>query len=597
MDIIREKLKLLPNKPGCYLMKNSNNEIIYVGKAKNLSNRVKSYFTGKHNVKTEKLVENIADFEYIITSSDTEAYLLEINLIKENHPKYNIMLMDDKTYPYIYLTDEESPRLIVTRDPAKFKKRVKGMLFGPYPNATAVNKTVDMLNKMYPLRKCRNIPKVKCLYYSLGQCLGPCINKIEKEKWQEIKDEIAGLLKKTSNEQLKIVEQKMNEASENLEFEKAIMYRDIIKNINELNNAQKITSNDLGNRDIFGYAIKDDLINIQVFHIRFGKVIERTGETFELIDSVDEILAQYILQFYDLNSNILPDEIVMSETANNDVISELLNVKITVPQKGDKKKLLDLVNENALNTLDTNNKIRLNKYKKTKEPLIELAKLVKIEYPKRIEIFDNSNISGQSAVSGMVVYIDGIPSKKDYRKFKIKTVKGADDFHTMIEVITRRYSRLLQEEKQMPNLLILDGGEPQVKAAKMALENIGVNINLIGLVKDDNHKTRAIVTKDLEEINIDKHSALFLLLEAMQEEVHRFAITYFRSKAAKEVTKSILDNIEGIGKKRKIKLLKAFDNIYDILNASEEEIKKTGIPKPVIENVKKKLKEIQDESH
>lgn len=597
MDIIREKLKLLPNKPGCYLMKNSNNEIIYVGKAKNLSNRVKSYFTGKHNVKTEKLVENIADFEYIITSSDTEAYLLEINLIKENHPKYNIMLMDDKTYPYIYLTDEESPRLIVTRDPAKFKKRVKGMLFGPYPNATAVNKTVDMLNKMYPLRKCRNIPKVKCLYYSLGQCLGPCINKIEKEKWQEIKDEIAGLLKKTSNEQLKIVEQKMNEASENLEFEKAIMYRDIIKNINELNNAQKITSNDLGNRDIFGYAIKDDLINIQVFHIRFGKVIERTGETFELIDSVDEILAQYILQFYDLNSNILPDEIVMSETANNDVISELLNVKITVPQKGDKKKLLDLVNENALNTLDTNNKIRLNKYKKTKEPLIELAKLVNIEYPKRIEIFDNSNISGQSAVSGMVVYIDGIPSKKDYRKFKIKTVKGADDFHTMIEVITRRYSRLLQEEKQMPNLLILDGGEPQVKAAKMALENIGVNINLIGLVKDDNHKTRAIVTKDLEEINIDKHSALFLLLEAMQEEVHRFAITYFRSKAAKEVTKSILDNIEGIGKKRKIKLLKAFDNIYDILNASEEEIKKTGIPKPVIENVKKKLKEIQDESH
>lgn len=590
MDIIREKLKLLPNKPGCYLMKNSNNEIIYVGKAKNLSNRVKSYFTGKHNVKTEKLVENIADFEYIITSSDTEAYLLEINLIKENHPKYNIMLMDDKTYPYIYLTDEESPRLIVTRDPAKFKKRVKGMLFGPYPNATAVNKTVDMLNKMYPLRKCRNIPKVKCLYYSLGQCLGPCINKIEKEKWQEIKDEIAGLLKKTSNEQLKIVEQKMNEASENLEFEKAIMYRDIIKNINELNNAQKITSNDLGNRDIFGYAIKDDLINIQVFHIRFGKVIERTGETFELIDSVDEILAQYILQFYDLNSNILPDEIVMSETANNDVISELLNVKITVPQKGDKKKLLDLVNENALNTLDTNNKIRLNKYKKTKEPLIELAKLVNIEYPKRIEIFDNSNISGQSAVSGMVVYIDGIPSKKDYRKFKIKTVKGADDFHTMIEVITRRYSRLLQEEKQMPNLLILDGGEPQVKAAKMALENIGVNINLIGLVKDDNHKTRAIVTKDLEEINIDKHSALFLLLEAMQEEVHRFAITYFRSKAAKEVTKSILDNIEGIGKKRKIKLLKAFDNIYDILNASEEEIKKTGIPKPVIENVKKEIK-------
>ena len=596
MDIIKEKLKLLPQLPGCYLMKNADGEIIYVGKAKNLANRVKSYFTGKHNLKTEKLVENIRDFEYIITSSDTEAYLLEINLIKENHPKYNIMLMDDKTYPYIYLTDEKDPRLIVTRDPAKYKKRAKGALFGPYPNATAVNKTVDMLNKLYPLRKCRNVPKTKCLYYSLGQCLAPCINKVEKEEYAKIKAEIIALLKKGNSEQIKLIEQKMNEASENLEFEKAIMYRDIIKNLDELNNQQKMTSNDLGNRDIFGYAIKNDLINIQVFHVRFGKVIMRSGETFELVDSVDEMLTSYILQFYQLPSNIIPDEILIPPLDTKDILEKALSAKIIVPIIGDKKKILDLANLNALNTLDTNNQIRLNKYKKTKEPLFDLAKILNIEYPKRIEIFDNSNISGSFAVSGMVVYVDGIPSKKDYRKFKIKTVVGADDFHTMIEVITRRYIRLKEENKAFPNLLILDGGAPQVKAAQTALEKIGVKLNLMGLVKDDNHHTRAIVDNTLKEIQIEKSSPLFLLLEAMQDEVHRYAITFFRKTIAKSVTSSILDGIEGVGKMRKIKLLQSFDNIYDLLNASDEKIKALGIPKDVIERIKNKLKEQQDET-
>ena len=596
MDIIKEKLKLLPQLPGCYLMKNADGEIIYVGKAKNLANRVKSYFTGKHNLKTEKLVENIRDFEYIITSSDTEAYLLEINLIKENHPKYNIMLMDDKTYPYIYLTDEKDPRLIVTRDPAKYKKRAKGALFGPYPNATAVNKTVDMLNKLYPLRKCRNVPKTKCLYYSLGQCLAPCINKVEKEEYAKIKAEIIALLKKGNSEQIKLIEQKMNEASENLEFEKAIMYRDIIKNLDELNNQQKMTSNDLGNRDIFGYAIKNDLINIQVFHVRFGKVIMRSGETFELVDSVDEMLTSYILQFYQLPSNIIPDEILIPPLDTKDILEKALSAKIIVPIIGDKKKILDLANLNALNTLDTNNQIRLNKYKKTKEPLFDLAKILNIEYPKRIEIFDNSNISGSFAVSGMVVYVDGIPSKKDYRKFKIKTVVGADDFHTMIEVITRRYIRLKEENKAFPNLLILDGGAPQVKAAQTALEKIGVKLNLMGLVKDDNHHTRAIVDNTLKEIQIEKSSPLFLLLDAMQDEVHRYAITFFRKTITKSVTSSILDGIEGVGKMRKIKLLQSFDNIYDLLNASDEKIKALGIPKDVIERIKNKLKEQQDET-
>ena len=601
MDKIKEKLSLLPNKPGCYLMKNANGEIIYVGKAKNLANRVKSYFTasGKHNLKTNKLVENIDDFEYIITSSDVEAYLLEINLIKTNHPKYNIMLMDDKTYPYIYFTDEVHPRLIVTRDPARFQKRVKGALFGPYPNAGACSKTVEVLNKIYPLRKCKTLPKKECLYYSLGECLAPCIKKIDKEQYLKIKEEISAFLKSPNSKLYQEIENKMVIASENLDFEKAIMYRDILKNIDSLNQNQKITSNDLGNRDIFAYAIKNDLINIQVFHIRFGKVIMRSGDIFELFDDqIDDILSSYILQFYSLSSNILPDEIVIPYISNKEVLEKSLNCKITIPIKGDKKKLLDLVRENAEENLDTNNQIRLKKMKKTKEPLIELSKLLNIEYPRRIELFDNSNILGTSAVSGMVVYIDGSPSYRDYRKYKIKEVQGSDDFHTMIEVIKRRFSHVSssQDSLNLPNLLIVDGGMPQVRAANLILKEMNVNINIMGLVKDDNHRTRAIVTKDLKEIKIDKHSDLFLLLESMQDEVHRFAITFFRKTISKSMTTSILDNIEGIGKQRRMLLLKEFDNIYDILNTPKAKLKSLGLPDTIIDNLYLALKEKSEDN-
>ena len=378
----------------------------------------------------------------------------------------------------------------------------------------------------------------------------------------------------------------MYDASENMDFEKAIMYRDMLKNIKILQDKQKITSTDIGNRDIFGYYTKDDMINIQVFHIRFGKVIMRSGDVFELYGSIDEVLSSYILQFYNMSSNILPPEIIIPYIENSEILENVLDTKVIIPVKGNKKQLLDLVCDNAKNTLENRKIERLNKINKTTKTIEELGRLLNISYPKRIELFDNSNISGTSSVSAMVVYIDGMPSKKDYRKYKVKTIEGADDFHTMIEVITRRYKRVLTDNLEKPNLLIVDGGMPQVKAAKEAIYKLGItDINIMGLVKDDNHKTKAIINSQLEEINIDKKSNLFLLLEAMQNEVHRFAITFFRKTIQKSMTSSILDNIKGIGKNRKNKLLEAFDNIEEIKKASKDRLKALGLPNDVIENL------------
>ena len=589
MKDFKEKLSLVPKKPGCYQMKDSTGQIIYVGKAKVLQNRLKSYFTGAHSGKTRKLVENIDDFEYIITNSEIEAFLLELNLIKEHRPKYNIMLMDDKTYPYIYLTGEEHPRLILTRDPAKFQKRQKGKLYGPYPNVKACKDTVQFLNKIYPLRKCINIPKKECLYYSLGQCVAPCINKVEPDTYQNISTQIHKFLTSTDSELFKTIEEWMYVASDNMEFEKAIMFRDMLESIRTLHNHQKITSTDLGNRDIFGYYEENGIINIQVFHIRFGKVIMRSGEVFDIYDSIEDTLISYIMQFYKLPSNIVPDEIVIPFIENKEILEVALNCKVTIPIIGDKKKLLDLVCENAKTTIENRKKEKLIKISKTQDTITELGELLNIPYPKRIEIFDNSNIQGTSSVSAMVTYIDGVCAPKEYRKYKVKTVEGADDYHTMQEVIIRRYKRVITDNLTKPNLIIVDGGEPQVKAATLALKDINVNIPVIGLAKDDKHRTRAIVTSNLKEINIDKKSNLFLLLEAMQEEVHRFAISFFRKVQSENMVASKLDKIDGIGKMRKIKLLSTFDNIEDIKNATNDKLKSLGIPNDIIAKLKEQL--------
>lgn len=590
---IKTKLSLVPKKPGCYQMYNANNEIIYVGKAKILQNRLKSYFTGSHDAKTTRMLQDVVNFEYIITHSELEAFLLESNFIKKNRPKYNILLMDDKTYPYILITNEENPRLIMTRDVKKESKKKNQLLFGPYPNAKACRDIVEILNKAYPFRKCNNIPKKQCLYSHLNQCLAPCINECKRNDYDDIIKSASRFLNGVSDELTKQLEEKMEEASLNLEFEQAIEYRDLINSINTIVEKQTMELNDGTSKDIFGYYQRDGLVAIQVLHMRSGKIIERNGEIFDLIGSIDEAILSYIYQFYDGTNNMVPKEIIIPYLEESRILEELFKTKVIVPIKGIKKQLLDNAMTNAYNNIDNLQKMRLLQISKTKTPLEELAKLIGIEYPKTIELFDNSNIQGASAVSAMVRYVDGKPSPKEYRKYKVKTVNGPDDYHTMMEVIERRYKRLLLEEEKLPNLIIVDGGKPQVKAASTVLNNLKISdkINLIGLLKDDKHKTRGIAMTNGTELFIDKKSDLFLLLESMQDEVHRFAITFFKKTHSKNSLTSALDEIEGIGKKRKEVLLKNFETIEDIKEASVEKLKSLGFPNKVALELLEKLKQ------
>ena len=590
LEHIKAKLSLVPLKPGCYQMYNKDGIIIYVGKAKLLANRLKSYFTGSHDAKTTQMVSEVVNFEYIITRSETEAFLLEHNFIKEYRPHYNILLMDDKTYPYICLTKETHPRLIVTRDVKIRNKKNSGKLFGPYPNVTACRDTCEILNKVYPFRKCNQIPKKHCLYYDMGQCLAPCENNIKKEDYEEYITSVSKFLNGNDTVLLDLLKNKMEQASENLEFEKAIEYRNIIASVNSLMEKQTMTLNDGKTRDIFGYYVLDDKVCVQVLHMRSGRIIERNGEVFDIVDNLDDLLVSYIYTFYDSKDVLVPSEILSPYIEGINIISELLSVKTLVPVRGLKKKLVDLVCENAKNNLDNLDKLRLIKLSKTKEPLIELSQILNISYPKVIELFDNSNIQGASPISAMVTYIDGIKSPKDYRKYNIKTVVGADDYHTMQEVLTRRYTRVLKDNLRKPNLVIVDGGRPQVKAAKEIFSKLGItDIYLMGLEKDDRHRTKAIVTSDLVEIEIDKHSNLFLLLEAMQDEVHRFAITFFKETHTKNTFTSILDDIEGIGKRRKMMLLKTFNSIDEIKNSSTQKLISLGLPKKIAEELLLKL--------
>lgn len=577
---IKTKLSLVPKKPGCYQMYNAKGEIIYVGKAKILQNRLKSYFTGSHDAKTTRMLQDVVNFEYIITHSELEAFLLESNFIKKNRPKYNILLMDDKSYPYILITNEENPRLVMTRDVKKEHKKKNQYLFGPYPNAKACRDIVEILNKVYPFRKCHNIPNKACLYSHLNQCLAPCINKCSRNDYTESIKSAMRFLNGNSDELTTILKQKMEEASNNLEFEQALEYRDTINSINEIVEKQTMELNDGLSKDIFGYYSKDGLVAIQVLHMRSGKIIERSGEIFDLIGEIDEAILSYIYQFYDDTNNLVPKEIIIPYLEEYQILSELLTTKVIVPVKGIKKQLLNNVMENAKNNIDNLQKMRLIEIEKTKKPLEDLAKLLDINYPKVIELFDNSNIQGATPVSAMVRYVDGKPSYKDYRKYKVKTVKGPDDYHTMMEVIERRYKRLLAENANLPDMIIVDGGKTQVKAASIILKKLNIEneITLIGLLKDDHHRTRGMVDRNFNEIFIDKKSDLFLLLEAMQDEVHRFAITFFKTRHNKLSMTSILDEIPGIGKQRKKLLLETYGTVDEIKHTTVEKLKSLGMP-------------------
>ncbi len=580
--MIKEKLSLVPNSPGCYLMKNKDNVIIYVGKAKKLKNRLSSYFRGTHTGKTAKLVSEIVDFEYMVVGSETESLILELNLIKKYDPKYNILLRDDKSYPYIELTNDEVPRLAVVRNINR-KKKNHNRMYGPYPNVFAARSTVNLLNRIYPLRKCKNFNKKPCLYFHIGECLGYCSNNIDKTKVKEMENEIIRFLKGDDKIVVDKLKEEMYLESENLHYEKAKELKELLDYITITLAKQKVEIQDKIDRDVFGYFIDKGYISIQVFFIRGGKIIERHSKIFPLIDSEDEELTRYIAKFYEKDV-LLPREILVPSIVNNELLSDFLGINVLIPKKGVKLKLVEMANNNSKVAL--NEKFEL--IKKDEERTIEanenLKNILKLDKLDRIEIFDNSNLFGSFNVSGMVVFINGKPSKNDYRKFKI-TIDKNDDYGTMKEVIYRRYFRVLKDNLVRPDLIIVDGGIGQMHIAREVLNSLNIQIPVIGLKKDDRHATQSLLANDpIEEISIDKKSNLFYYLERMQDEVHNFTINYHKQLRSKGSLESILDNIEGIGAKRKEELLKKYKTVTQLKKLSVEELEKM-LPKKVALNM------------
>lgn len=584
---IKNKLALLPDQPGCYLMKDKNGTIIYVGKAKILKNRVRSYFTGSHNTKTERLVSEIVDFEYIVTESNIEALLLEINLIKKNDPKYNIMLKDDKTYPFLKITNEKYPRLMITRKVLKDKAHY----FGPYPDVNAANETKKLLDRLFPLRKCKPSQKTPCLYYHLGQCLCPYAFHVDPQVYKDMVEEIKNFLNGGHTEIQDQIKEKMNQAAADMEFEKAAEYRDQIRAIETVMTKQKMTNTDLVDRDIFGYATDKGWMCVQVFFVRQGKLIERDVSMFPFYNDAEEDFLTYIGQFYQENEHFIPKEVLIPDNIDKVSVEAMLDTKVLQPQRGDKKKLVKLAGKNAQVALNEKFDLIGRSEARTIGAVEKLGDAMNIPAPIRIEAFDNSNIMGTDPVSAMVVFIDGKPAKKEYRKYKIKTVKGPDDYASMREVIYRRYSRVLKEGLPFPDLIVIDGGKGQVDVAKDVLANqLGIDIPIAGLAKDDKHKTSELLFgPELNVVPLERNSQEFFLLQRIQDEVHRFAITFHRQLRSKNSFASKLDNIDGLGPKRKKMLLKEFKSLKNIQAASIDELQKVGLPKVVAENTHNEL--------
>ncbi|EGO2654833.1 excinuclease ABC subunit UvrC [Enterococcus faecalis] len=584
---IKNKLALLPDQPGCYLMKDKNGTIIYVGKAKILKNRVRSYFRGSHDTKTERLVSEIDDFEYIVTESNIEALLLEINLIHKNNPKYNIMLKDDKTYPFIKITNEKYPRLMITRKVLKDK----ALYFGPYPDVNAANETKKLLDRLFPLRKCNPSQKTPCLYYHLGQCLCPYAFDVDPQVYKDMVEEIKGFLSGGHTEIQDRLQEKMAYAAAHMEFEKAAEFRDQIKAIETVMTRQKMTNVDLIDRDVFGYAVDKGWMCVQVFFVRQGKLIERDVSIFPFYDDASEAFLTFIGQFYQENEHFVPKEVLIPDDIDKESVEALLATKILQPQRGEKKKLVKLASKNAAVALNEKFDLIVRKQERTIGAVEKLGNAMNIPATIRIEAFDNSNIMGTNPVSAMVVFIDGRPAKNEYRKYKIKTVQGPDDYASMREVIYRRYSRVLKEGLPFPDLILIDGGKGQVDVAKDVLANqLGVDIPVAGLAKNDKHKTSELLFgPNLEVVPLERNSQEFFLLQRIQDEVHRFAITFHRQLRSKNSFASKLDNIEGLGPKRKKNLLKEFKSLKNITAASVEELRKAGLPETVAKNVYRHL--------
>ncbi|EHQ90227.1 excinuclease ABC subunit UvrC [Desulfosporosinus youngiae] len=570
MDLLRQKLTLLPDKPGVYLMKDSQGQIIYVGKAKLLKNRVKSYFTGSHDGKTARLVRQITDFEYIMTDSEVEALVLECNLIKKHNPKYNILLRDDKTYPYLTITEESHPRVLVTRQ----IKKDSGKYYGPYPNATAAKEAARLLNRLFPFRKCRQMPSQPCLYYHLEQCLAPCAKKVSPDVYKVMRKEVSAFLKGDQSGILALLQEKMQKASEALQFERAKEYRDLIDDLKQLGEKQNITLNDFIDRDVLGYAITTDQMCIQVFYLRQGKLLARDSFIFPYYEDPEEAFISFVAQFY-LERAVWPKEILLP-SIESIVLSKLF--PISVPQKGKKRELIQMAMTNARTTLHDQITIEVNQQTETGQALATLGELLNIPAPSRIEAFDISNTAGTHTVAGMVQFVEGKPQRRGYRKFKIQPMETLDDTAAMKQVIQRRYTRLVSENDPLPNLILVDGGKGQITAALKALKELNLAIPVAGMVKNDRHQTHGLLDQSGTQVPLTKSHPTFFLLNRIQDEVHRFAITFHRQQRAKNMTLSALDGIPGIGPKRKQCLLRHFSSLDDIRQANIEELQAAGIP-------------------
>ncbi|EKB54655.1 excinuclease ABC subunit UvrC [Facklamia hominis] len=582
---IENKLALLPTLPGCYLMHNAQDEIIYVGKAKNLRNRVRSYFRGAHDTKTTKLVADIHHFEFIVTNSNKEALILEINLIQQYKPQYNIKLKEGTMYPYLKITHEKDPQLIITNQVLKDG----GIYFGPFPNVYAATQTQHLLQKVYPLRRCSKQEKRACFYYHLGQCIGCCDHPVSKEEYQQQIDHIKQFFNGEVGTIKHDLKKRMQEAAEKLDFEQAASYRDLINYIETTVERQSVMSQSYNNMDVFNYYYDRGWLSIQVFLLRQGSILKRKAALYPLYgeQAPEEELTTYIARFYSEQNQLMPKAILVPSTVDQDSLSELFNIPVSTPLRGKKRAMLELCEKNAKLALDESFRLSEMRNQKTIGASQELANYLDIPQASHIESFDHSNIQGTSSVSGMVVYKDGVPDRKSYRKFKIKASQGANEFANTQEVIRRRYTRLLREEKALPDLILMDGGIVQVRAARDVIENeLGLAIPVAGMIKDDHHRTASLLDGYREEIvDMDQRSQAFHLLQRIQEEVHRYAISYHRQVRSKAQYASRLDQIPGVGPKTRTKLLKQFKSLKNIQKATLEEITRLGIPRPVAQRI------------
>lgn len=585
--MLKDKLKTIPHLPGSYQMRNANNNIIYVGKAKDLKKRVNSYFKGNVTGKTAKMVSEVVDFTYITTETEQEAFILELNLIKEYNPKYNILLKDDKSYPYIEYISKPYPKLKVSRY-LNIKKKDNKKLFGPYPNAYAARKIVNLINRLYPLKKCEGMPKNVCLYYHIGECLGYCQKKVDNEKLIKIEDEILDFLKGNDKILINKIKEKINIFSNNLNFEAALELKKELEFIEVILDKQKVELHDYINRDVVSYYFNEGLISVQILFVRNGKIVGGNNDKFYLISDLYDEVNSYIINFY--NRHEIPKEILIEDGLNGEILSNILKTKVYVPQKGNKKNLLKMALENAKISLEQEVTIIRNDEVRTINANDELRKVLNLKILDRIDAFDNSNLFGSFAVSGMVVFKNGKPNKKEYRKYKVSIDKN-DDYNTMKEVIYRRYFRALVEKSEMPDLILVDGGENQIRACKEILNSLNINIKVCGLKKDDHHRTNELIDGDsLNVIEIPRNSDIFHYLTRIQDEVHRFTITYHKTLRDKGSIASVLDNIDGIGKIRKKELIKKYGSIKRMNEANIDDLSKI-IPRNVAENLLKYLKE------